>query len=65
MTDPLLARADAVLLEAERLRAALARERDTAWAICTQAEQTRTLQDGLIPAVAIALTVSAPAPAKR
>lgn len=64
MADPLLARADAALDEAERLRLALMRERAFARAICARAVQTRTLQNGLTPAVAIALTVSAPAPAR-
>ena len=62
MPDPLLARADAALLEAERLRLALLRERAIARAICADAAQTRTLQAGLQPAVAIALTVNAPRP---
>ena len=64
MANPLLARADAALDGAERLRLALVRERAFARAICAQAVQTRTFQDGLLPTVAIALTVSAPAPAK-
>ena len=59
LPDPLLAHADAVLLEAERLRAALTRERAIARAICADAILTRTLQGGLTPAVAIALAVSA------
>ncbi|MCP3388236.1 hypothetical protein NLM27_05515 [Bradyrhizobium sp. CCGB12] len=63
MPDPLLARADAVLLEAERLNLALMRKRAIAEAICAHASQTRTLQTGLLPAVAIALTVSARRPA--
>lgn len=58
--DPLLARADAALREAERLRLALIRERAIAQAICHDAAQTRTLQSGLSPAIAIALTVNAP-----
>ncbi|WP_165405626.1 hypothetical protein [Bradyrhizobium genosp. SA-3] len=52
------------LLEAERLRLALMRERALAQAICAHASQTRALQTGLLPTVAIALTVSASAPAK-
>ncbi|WP_271505439.1 hypothetical protein [Bradyrhizobium sp. CCBAU 11357] len=55
-----MARADAALREAERLRLALIRERAIAQAICDDAAQTRTLQSGLSPAVAIALTVNAP-----
>ncbi|MDF0518016.1 hypothetical protein P0R31_12315 [Bradyrhizobium yuanmingense] len=51
-----MARADDVLREAEQLRLALIRER----AICADATQTRTLQAGLSPAIAIALTVTAP-----
>ncbi|MDF0583889.1 MULTISPECIES: hypothetical protein [Bradyrhizobium] len=58
--DPLLARADAALREAEQLRLALIRQRAIARAICDGAEQTRTLQAGLLPAIAIALTVNAP-----
>jgi len=58
--DPLLARADAALREAERLRLALLRERSIAQAICDNAAQTRTLQAGLSPTIAIALTVNAP-----
>ncbi|MFK4381523.1 hypothetical protein [Bradyrhizobium sp. USDA 223] len=55
-----MARADAALLEAERLCLALIRQRAIARTICDGAEQTRTLQAGLLPAIAIALTVSAP-----
>ncbi|MBR0844991.1 hypothetical protein JQ607_32745 [Bradyrhizobium liaoningense] len=62
MADPLLARADAALLEAQRLRLASMRERSIARSICALASQTRTLQAGLLPTVAIALTVSALAP---
>ncbi|MBR0856772.1 hypothetical protein [Bradyrhizobium liaoningense] len=62
MADPLLARADAALLEAQRLRLASMRERSIARSICAHASQTRTLQGGLLPTVAIALTVSALAP---
>ncbi|MCA1429521.1 hypothetical protein I6F29_26935 [Bradyrhizobium sp. NBAIM16] len=58
--DPLLARADAALLEAERLRLALTRQRAIARAICANATQSRTLQAGLSPTIAIALTVNAP-----
>ncbi|WP_025037628.1 hypothetical protein [Bradyrhizobium sp. DOA9] len=57
--DPLLTRADAALCEAGELRLALARQRAIAQAICANAAQTRTLQSGLSPAVAIALTVTA------
>jgi hypothetical protein len=64
MANPLLARADAALDGAERLRLALVRERAFARAICAHASQLRTLQTGLIPTVAIALAVSAPAPAR-
>ncbi len=60
MADPLLARADAALREAERLRIALTRQRAIARAICDNAAQTRTLQSGLSPTIAIALTVNAP-----
>ena len=58
--DPLLARADAALREAERLRLASMRERAIGQAICANASQTRTLHAGLSPTVAIALTVNAP-----
>ena len=58
--DPLLARADAALREADRLRLALLRERLIARAICADAARTRTLQAGLPPTIAIALTVTAP-----
>ena len=64
ITDPLLARADDAILEAERLRRALERERALAQAIRAHAAQARTLQTGLMPAVAIALTVSASRPAR-
>ncbi|WP_193760361.1 hypothetical protein [Bradyrhizobium yuanmingense] len=55
-----MARADAALLEAERLRLALTRQRAIVRAICDNAAQTRTLQSGLLPAIAIALAVNAP-----
>lgn len=64
MPDPLLARADAALLEAERLRLAFIRERALAQAFCAYARQIRALQTGLLPTVAIAPTVSARPPAK-
>ncbi|WP_407188587.1 hypothetical protein [Bradyrhizobium centrosematis] len=60
MDDPLLARADAALCEAERLRLALVRQRAIARAICDNAAQTHTLQSGLLPTAAIALTLNAP-----
>ncbi|KYG98445.1 hypothetical protein [Bradyrhizobium sp. DOA1] len=64
MTDPLLARADAALQEAQRLRLELMRQRAIAEAMCAHVTQTRTLQTGLNPPVAIALTVNAPRPAR-
>lgn len=55
----MLARADAALREAERLRLALICERSIAQTICDDAAQTRILQAGLLPTIAIALTVNA------
>ncbi|MDF0496364.1 hypothetical protein [Bradyrhizobium yuanmingense] len=55
-----MARADDVLREAEQLRLALRHQRAFARAICANAIQTRKLQAGLSPTVAIALAVNAP-----
>jgi hypothetical protein len=56
--EPLLARADAAIENARKLRAELNENVARAYAICRRADKVAAFQSGLMPTVAIALLVT-------